>query len=170
MSAPNRARIERLWPDGPWQWYGNTKHRDIYLSTVGRGRLFVMRFCRWGMGEAQPEFFNGGRQSESLGGACTSGRASEFVQYEVAPLVGVRNSGDPSLYRHCFQGIAHPVARLLSAAPILFDRLEESARAFDQIADIADSPALRDYANEQADSIRAYLRSLVEGEGEGETP
>lgn len=41
---------------GPWQWFGNVDNREVYLSTVDRGRLFVMRFFRWGMQGAQPSF------------------------------------------------------------------------------------------------------------------
>jgi hypothetical protein len=41
---------------GPWQWFGELKCHSIYLATVDRGREYVMRFVRWGMGSAQPTF------------------------------------------------------------------------------------------------------------------
>jgi hypothetical protein len=41
---------------GPWQWFGNTKMREVYLATIDRGRVFVMDFVRWGMSSAQPRF------------------------------------------------------------------------------------------------------------------
>lgn len=58
--APNdiaklRAIAEAATP-GEWQWYGNTKMREVYLATVDRGRVFVMQFERWGMAGAQPRF------------------------------------------------------------------------------------------------------------------
>jgi hypothetical protein len=43
---------------GPWSWFGNLKSKQIYLSSIGRGRQFVMSFRRWGMRDAQPEFRN----------------------------------------------------------------------------------------------------------------
>ena len=41
---------------GPWEWFGNTKMREVYLATTHSGRVFVMDFVRWGMTNAQPRF------------------------------------------------------------------------------------------------------------------
>lgn len=48
-----RARVAAA-TEGPWRWGGNVDNREVYLSTVAHGRIFVMRFARWGMHAAQP--------------------------------------------------------------------------------------------------------------------
>lgn len=48
-----RARVAAA-TEGPWRWGGNLDNREVYLSTVAHGRIFVMRFARWGMNQARP--------------------------------------------------------------------------------------------------------------------
>lgn len=50
-----RRRVEAATP-GPWRWGGNVKYQEVYLSTTHSGRIFVMRFVRWGLRGAQPQF------------------------------------------------------------------------------------------------------------------
>ena len=50
------AEAGQLATEGKWGWFGNIKTKDIYLSTVDRGRIFIMQFARWGMRRAQPRF------------------------------------------------------------------------------------------------------------------
>lgn len=38
-----RARVEAATP-GPWRWGGNVDNREVYLSTVAHGRIFIMRY------------------------------------------------------------------------------------------------------------------------------
>lgn len=52
-----RARVAAA-TEGPWRWGGNIDQKEVYLSTVDRGRIFIMRFVRWGMHGAQPTFQN----------------------------------------------------------------------------------------------------------------
>lgn len=47
-------RREQAATPGPWRWGGDVDHHEVYLSTVDRGRIYIMRFVRWGMRSAQP--------------------------------------------------------------------------------------------------------------------
>ena len=101
--------------EGPWRWYGDTATQSVYLATVDRGRQFVMSFFRWGMRGATPAFRGDGFMET----------AQHFAQYEVAPDATDRS--DPRLYRHDFQGLRHPDARLIAAAPDLAYTVEQQA-------------------------------------------
>lgn len=92
--------IARAARSGPWQWYGNTKTYEVYLSTVHGGRVFVMDFTRWGMRGAQPRFQIDHRMVE-LG---------ELGSYEhpLGPTFEVP-------YRRQFTGIGHPDATHIAA-------------------------------------------------------
>lgn len=112
-------RKARAATPGMWQWFGNTKIREIYLATVDRGRVFIMDFVRWGMAGAQPRFgladFDGGcmRSVGELGAA----------EHPSGPVFEVA-------YRRHFSGIGHPDAQHIAAnsPPVtlgLIDRIRE---------------------------------------------
>jgi hypothetical protein len=87
---------------GRWQWYGNTKNQEVYLSTVTGGRVYVMDFVRWGMTLAQPRFQIRDPRDGGVGYMRSVGElgAEEHPQgpkFEVS-------------YRRQFQGIGHPDA------------------------------------------------------------
>lgn len=122
------ARAKAATP-GPWEWYGNTDHHNVYLSSVRYGRQFVMGFRRWGMRSAQPAFAVGRtwegdppQSSDDFGDCgCMTGaadlivvRSSDAVRYEVAPTASTRN--DPAVYRADISGIRHPDAVFIAAA------------------------------------------------------
>lgn len=88
---------------GPWQWFESGG--ECYLATPNRGRLIVMNFVRRGMSGAQPRFAVWeGEERETLGGLM---KKAESFQ---------------NLYDH-------PDARLIAAAPTMFEALEASAEA-----------------------------------------
>jgi hypothetical protein len=89
---------------GPWQWFGDTATWQAYLATVNRGRIFIMRFYRWGMQSAQPAFQSDHRMVN----------ASELARFEVQP--DATSKDDPRLYRHDFVGIRHPDAIFLASS------------------------------------------------------
>lgn len=97
---------------GPWRWFGDTHNRNLYLATQHGGRVFVMRFERWGMREATPTFQVNGRMEP----------ASELARFEVGDpgIVGhTAAKASPRVYRYDIASIDHPDARLLEAAPEL---------------------------------------------------
>lgn len=97
---------------GPWGWFGNTKSQILYLSTVDRGRQFVMQFKRWGTGSGQPVFQVNNRMVP----------AKELVKFEVGDGKARGHEhglDDPSVYRMDVLDIDHPDARLIVAAPDL---------------------------------------------------
>jgi len=103
-----RALVEGS-TSGPWRWFGDTRGRQIYLATVDRGRQFVMSFHRWGMQGATPAF-----RGEDYSGMRD---AADYARYEVA--ADATSADDPRLYRHDLQGLRHPDATLIEAAPRL---------------------------------------------------
>lgn len=87
------------WPPGPWKWFANGNS----LALEGR-RDDVMRFRRWGMSGAAPEFFVGRLWV----------RADELLR----PI--------PGREHHTWaRRLVHPVAQLIEAAPELYAALEE---------------------------------------------
>lgn len=101
---------------GPWRWFGNTTVHDVYLSTVDRGRRYVMDFVRWGMGSAQPRFqvYRGGHENPDDG---IMTKASKLVEYEVE-------------YRKDFTRIKNPDADFIAQSradlPTALAMLEEA--------------------------------------------
>lgn len=88
-----RAAHEAATP-GPWGWFGNTASKEIHLATQNRGRIFVLRFKRWGMRDAQPMF-----QVPPANGKMVP--VTELVVFEKA-------------YRRDFHDIDHPDARFIA--------------------------------------------------------
>lgn len=87
---------------GPWQWFERQKGRP-YLATPDRGQLYVMGFERAGMQGAGPVFahwpgIEGGAARERRGGVM-----------------------EPGLLLR--DGLMHPDARMVEAAPDLLEAL-----------------------------------------------
>lgn len=102
---------------GPWKWFGNAQSNSVYLATTHSGRLYVMDFVRWGMWGAQPRF-----QPER--GVMVD--AKDLIQFEVGErsVVGMDAAKkDGSVYRYDVRGIDCPDARLIAAAPDMYDAL-----------------------------------------------
>ena len=119
---------------GPWRWFGNTNVRSLYLATVHHGRRFVMQFGRWGTRDAAPLF-----HVVTTSGSGVMVRADEMVRYE-AP------------YRKDVDGIDHPDAKLIEAAPsAIADLLAE----VDRLTTERDE-ARADHAATQARYARAW--------------
>ncbi len=91
---------------GPWNWYGRKDQHRIFLATPKRGITVVMDFTRWGTQGAQPRFHS----EEPLG-----------ILRPVAELL------DPDQNRDSNPIIIvnHPDARLIAAAPDLYDACRE---------------------------------------------
>jgi hypothetical protein len=99
---------------GPWVWRGNAHAQDVYLSTRHGGRRIVMGFKRWGMAGAQPTF----RGQNSLEDA------KDLLKFEVGDpsVTGVAEARENnSVYRLHIADIDHPDARLIEAAPEMWD-------------------------------------------------
>lgn len=100
---------------GPWAWFGN-RSGGVYLATPDRGRRYIMGFRRYGMNGAQPTF--------NIGSIMRP--AAELVSFAVGDrsVRGFKQAdGDTSVYRYDIDGIDHPDARLIAAAPDLFEAL-----------------------------------------------
>lgn len=143
------AQLENI-PAGPWQWFGNTKHSEVYLATVHGGRVFVMDFVRWGMCGAQPRFQVGIEGREGSGfmrtlAELTAGGGDLGVRYEVP-------------YRKQFVGIGHPAARFLAESRALVDEL------------LAEVKRLRADLDTTIEERNALLTDLVEAVGVGAGP
>jgi hypothetical protein len=96
---------------GQWQWFGNVKMREVYLSTVDRGRTFVMDFARWGMTGAQPRF------------QVTLDERPGYGQMARLENLGDMGPQMVAAHRSDFVGIGHPDARFIAAASVLVPRL-----------------------------------------------
>lgn len=106
------------WTPGPWAWFGDALTNWLYLATEHSGRRVVMDFARWGTRSAQPRF-------RSQRGIMVP--ANELVTFEVGGrgVVGVDAArNDESVYRFTIDGIDHPDARLIAAAPDLYQALD----------------------------------------------
>jgi hypothetical protein len=102
--------------------------RDVYLSTVTGGRVFVMDFARWGMAGAQPRF---------------------QIDHRMVAL-GELAKGDHPLgpkfeapYRRQFVGVGHPDAQHIAANDpsttlALIARIRELEVALRSIAESGD--------------------------------
>lgn len=156
-----RAREAAATP-GPWQWYGNTDVRDIYLATRRWGRQYVMRFARYGMSGAQPVFASGrtwepdpkSMADFDLDFESGSGmvKASTLPIFEVAP--NATNRLDPKVYRADLAGIRNPdatfiaharqdVADLLAEVDRLGNQVQQAQHAHDGLVNLlADGNAI----------------------------
>lgn len=103
---------------GPWAWFGD--NHDIYLATTHSGRRYVMGFERMGMRSAQPTFQVAQRMRP----------AAELVEFQVGDGRArgfAEGKADPSVYRLDVKGIDCPDARLIAAAPDLYEAGEPFA-------------------------------------------
>lgn len=97
---------------GPWRWEINKKSREVHLSGGHPAfDLSVLDFVRWGMGGASPRFNVAGGDGLNL-----MHRADEFA----VPVAGREHHSD------WFQGLSHPDANLIAAAPDLLAALKEA--------------------------------------------
>ncbi len=97
---------------GPWTWQGQPG--NLHLATTHSGRRYVMGFERKGMQGAEPLF-----QPEN-----GMVRASELLKFAVGdPSITGETAAkaDESVYRYDVIGIDCADARLIAAAPRLFD-------------------------------------------------
>lgn len=107
---------------GPWAWFGNARHNEVYLATVHSGRRYVMGFQRWGMKGAQPMFQPADRGLVP---------AANLLKFEVGDksVTGFEAAkSDDSVYRFDVCGIDCADASLIAAAPDLLAALEETWR------------------------------------------
>jgi len=101
--------LRRQVPRGPWGWFGNIRLNEVFLGTPDRGRLYLMRFKRWGMGSAQPEF------------QVTEGDP-ELTDWK-GRMVLAKDLVNPRNYDQDFIGIDHPMARFIVEAGTFTDEL-----------------------------------------------
>ena len=97
---------------GPWRWEVNLKSRQIQLCG-GKPRfdLTVMDFVRWGMWSAQPRLLRPMANSTMM-------LLEHATRYAVV-VEGREHHSD------WFQGIDHPDAKIIEAAPDLYQALAE---------------------------------------------
>jgi hypothetical protein len=110
VSEEQLATWERLANEatpGPWAWFGNTAVHSMHLATKHSGRIYVLRFQRWGMRDAQPCF-----QDREAG---IIRPATDFVRYE-------RD------YRKDIAAIEHPDARFMAEARAMVPSLLAEVR------------------------------------------
>lgn len=115
---------------GPWQWFGNVDTREVYLSTVDRGRLFVMRFFRWGMQGAQPAF----REPHADGPYGWMVKASERPVFEVCRSATKRT--DDRVYRGDVVGFRNADATFIAHSR---QDVDDLLAVIDQIRERAES-------------------------------
>lgn len=96
---------------GPWRWFANRKSGQVHLATEGRGRVFVMSFFRKGLNGAQPAFQ---QHKEGCLGECRG----------CGELVPVFNAGYREDHNGEIEIADHPDARLIAAAPMLYEALK----------------------------------------------
>lgn len=143
---------------GPWAWMGNGYAGQMYLATTHSGRRYVMGFRRWGPQGAQPEFQSDGRLVP----------AKDLIQFEVGDgtAVGMEAAkADPSVYRFDIDGIDHPDARLIAAAPDFAEVAPDAADLLERYAEFirtvgADDLELRPYLPE-VERVAECLRAAI---------
>jgi len=144
---------EAMHTPGPWAWFGNAGSNSLYLATTHSGRRYVMRFKRWGMAGAQPQFQPDGRGLVD---------ASELLEFEVGnrDVRGVTQAkADTSVYRLDVTGIDCADARLIAAAPELLAELEKA----EDFMSGFEGCELQDGIDEQLASIRAAIAKAKGG-------
>lgn len=87
---------------GPWEWHVDPKYKMARLMSMTRMRPIVMSFERWGMNRAAPEFRD----------------AEKDLLYRVEHWL-------PTERRGMYFDIDHPDARLMQAAPDIYEALAE---------------------------------------------
>jgi hypothetical protein len=93
-----------MYTKGPWHWEANSKTHSVDLrSSKGMGYI-VMDFVRWGMNGAQPAFLDNKKQ----------------ILVKAQSLLRPRKEHHPTFDLD----INHPDARLIAAAPDLYEALE----------------------------------------------
>jgi hypothetical protein len=118
-SRPEASIPSRGFTPGPWAWFGN-RSGGVYLATPDRGRRYIMGFSRYGMNGAQPTFCVGNIMrpaAELVSFAVGDGTARGFKEAD----------GDASVYRYDIREIDHPDARLIAAAPDMYEALASYA-------------------------------------------
>ena len=136
---------------GPWVWRGNAHAQDVYLSTRHGGRRIVMGFKRWGTANAQPTF----RGQNSLEDA------KDLLKFEVGDpsVTGVAEARENnSVYRLHIADIDHPDARLIEAAPEMWDLIVELFEDPKLSLIIGGNPNRVGALMERADKLRAKVR------------
>jgi hypothetical protein len=136
---------------GPWVWRGNAHAQDVYLSTRHGGRRIVMGFKRWGTANAQPTF----RGQNSLEDA------KDLLKFEVGDpsVTGVAEARENnSVYRLHIADIDHPDARLIEAAPEMWDLIVELFEDPKLSLMIGGNPNRVSALMERADKLRAKVR------------
>lgn len=95
---------------GPWRWEVNLRSRQIKLC--GGKPMFdltVMDFVRWGMSGSQPRFLSVARPELMI---------LEKAETFAVPAEGREHHSD------WFQVLNHPDAKLITAAPDMYDLLK----------------------------------------------
>ncbi len=115
---------------GPWGWFGNVDTKNLYLAAKHSGRQFVMGFTRYGMQSAKPEF---NLNSRMVG-------ADELVRFAVCPEATSRE--DERVYRGDIVDIDHADARLIAAAPELYEAAKNVLDWFSELESREDQAVL----------------------------
>lgn len=126
--------------EGPWQWFGNTKHNEVYLATVDRGRVFVMDFVRWGMSGAQPRFQVALNDGDGFGVMRSIGEMAKNEEESKPDVVFGPLFEAP--YRRQFTGIGHPDATFIAHSrtdvPALVAEIERLRALLDEACTAAE--------------------------------
>ncbi|GGK31905.1 hypothetical protein GCM10010124_25850 [Pilimelia terevasa] len=123
---------------GPWQWFGNTDNHQVFLGTPDRGRLYIMRFVRWGMRDAQPVFYDHAGDTGQV-------KAADVPIYQVAPDATSR--ADERVYRADIRGLRQPDAEFIAAAR----------------QDVTDLLAALTDARAEVDRLRTGVKAVADG-------
>lgn len=109
---------------GPWRWEVNRKNHRVQLcGGVPQFDLTVMDFVRWGMTSAQPRFLD----PADLGPKSLRPMILCRSEMWARPIVGREHHAD------WMQGIDHPDANLIAAAPDLYAAAKNLSAASDAI-------------------------------------
>ena len=146
---PIRRRAEKA-TEGPWEWFGNTDVQEIHLATTYGGRIFIMRFERWGFQNAAP-FFRDHKRGIMQ-------HAKDLVSFEVNPnIVGHEKAkSEPSVYRKDIKTVNHPDAQFIAHSrqdiPALIQEVERlrtlithAGAEIDKACDLINTPEDYDF-------------------------